>query len=64
MYNMLVLRGDFMDKDKIINESLVSKDDLKTILSYIKSIEFGTVTLTIQNGKIVQIEKTEKYRIK
>ncbi|MDA8234449.1 MAG: YezD family protein [Clostridia bacterium] len=33
------------------------------VLEAIRSIKFGTVTLTIQNNKVVQIDKTEKVRL-
>jgi len=33
-------------------------------LQLMKNIQYGSITLIIQDGKIIQIEKTEKYRIK
>ena len=36
-------------------------DSLQKLLSDMK---YGSVTLIIQDGKIVQIDKTEKHRIK
>lgn len=35
----------------------------RLLLKYLQSIEFGSVTLTIQNGRVVQIEGSEKIRI-
>lgn len=32
------------------------------LLRYLETIKFGSVTLTIQDGKIVQIEGSEKIR--
>ena len=38
-------------------------DNIYDLLSkYLNSIRFGSVTLIIQNGKIVQIECSEKIR--
>ncbi|MCC8110577.1 MAG: YezD family protein [Ruminococcus sp.] len=37
---------------------------LERILQLMENIQFGSITLIIQDGKIIQIEKTEKYRIK
>lgn len=37
---------------------------LQIIDKLINEIKYGTVTVTLQDGKIVQIEKSEKYRIK
>lgn len=36
----------------------------KLILEYVKTIQYGSVTVNIQDGKIVQIEKNEKVRFK
>lgn len=37
---------------------------LKKIDEIVKSIQYGSVTITVQDGKVIQIDKTEKYRIK
>jgi hypothetical protein len=34
--------------------------DLAAILS---TLQFGSVTLIVQNGKVIQIEKNEKFRL-
>ena len=38
-------------------------EDIKLLLEYIKKIKYGSVTVNIQDGKIVQIEKSEKIRL-
>ena len=43
---------------------VISDEDLDKVIEYIKSIRFGTITLVIQSGKVVQIEKTEKFKLK
>lgn len=45
------------------SEKKVSERDLKRIAEYIESIQFGSVSIVIQNGKIIQIEKNEKIRL-
>lgn len=30
----------------------------------LRSIRFGTVTLVVQDGRIIQIERNEKFRLK
>jgi hypothetical protein len=42
----------------------LSKSDLKKLIDYIENIQFGSVTLIIQDNRIVQIEKSEKIRLK
>lgn len=33
------------------------------LLKSLNSIKYGTITLTIQDGKIIQIENSEKIRV-
>ena len=54
------LAGDDMND---IKSTIVTEKDLKTIIEFIESIQFGAVSIVIQNGKIVQIEKSEKVRL-
>lgn len=42
----------------------VSAEEISKITRFIEDIEFGSVTIVVQNGKIVQIEKNEKVRLK
>lgn len=44
-------------------KSRTSKKEIEKILSFIESIEYGSVSIYIQNGKIVQIEKNEKVKM-
>lgn len=39
-------------------------EDIKLLLEYISRIKYGSVSVYIQDGKIVQIEKSEKVRFK
>lgn len=54
---------------KRFNPSLeISRDDtdkqlLHHVFQAIKSIKYGYVQITIQNGQVVQIDKTEKIRL-
>lgn len=36
---------------------------LKLLEKLVKELKFGSITLTLQDGKIVQIQKEEKIRI-
>lgn len=47
-----------------MSEHKVSEKELKTIAEYIESVKFGSVNIVIQDGKIIQIEKNEKIRLK
>ena len=37
---------------------------LETVDEMIQNIQYGSVTIIVQDGKVVQIEKVEKHRIK
>ena len=37
---------------------------IEQIAEPLKTITFGSITLVVQNGKVVQIDKIEKYRLK
>lgn len=39
-------------------------DVYSRLIQYIKDIKYGSVTVIIQDGKIVQIEKNEKVRFR
>lgn len=41
----------------------VTKEELLKIKTFIEDIRFGSVTVIVQDGKIVQIEKQEKLRL-
>jgi hypothetical protein len=44
-------------------ENILSDASLLILQTYIESIEYGSVTIKIQDGKIVLIEKNEKIKI-
>jgi hypothetical protein len=35
----------------------------KVVRDALKSIRFGTVTLVVQDGKVIQVDKNEKIRL-
>lgn len=46
------------------NTNSDKKDNYQEILSVIiKDIKYGNVVLVIQDGKVIQIDKTEKIRL-
>ncbi len=56
-----------MPEEKAISENNYGTKygaDLKKLLGLLDTIKFGSITLIIQEGKIVQIEKNEKVRLK
>ncbi|MFH0941486.1 MAG: YezD family protein [Chloroflexota bacterium] len=53
---------------RLANSPTTGKDAdntlLAKVLEAVKSINYGTVQIVIHNSRIVQIEKTEKIRVK
>ena len=45
-------------------EKGVSEEELRKIKEYIDAIRYGSISIVIQDGKIIQIDKNEKIRIK
>lgn len=37
---------------------------LETLEKWLSDMKYGSITLIVQDGRIVQMDKTEKYRIK
>lgn len=42
----------------------ITDSDLQKIKENLEDIVFGSVLISVQDGRIVQIEKSEKFRIK
>ncbi|ROR28213.1 hypothetical protein EDD66_105152 [Mobilisporobacter senegalensis] len=45
-------------------KNVVYEKDIQKVIEFIETIQFGSITLIIQDGRIVQIEKNEKVRMK
>lgn len=41
----------------------ISEEELQKIKKFLEELSFGSVTIIVQDGKIVQIEKNEKIRL-
>lgn len=52
------------NKNCILNSDTISEENLKKLLDLLKTIKYGSVTLVVQDGVVVQIERNEKLRLK
>lgn len=43
---------------------LSEKDYLKIVKQMVEEIRFGTISIVVQDGKVVQIEQNKKIRLK
>ena len=46
------------------NSEILTDEHLKILNNLLKDLKYGRVEIIIQDGKIIQIEKKEKLRIK
>lgn len=46
------------------NKRVLDDSNLQTIADMLKDIKYGSVNIIVQDGKIIQIDKTEKIRMK
>ena len=54
-----------MDKEiRSIRKNNIEEKDLKKIIEFLETIQYGSVTVIVQDGKIMQIERNEKIRVK
>lgn len=42
----------------------ITEEEIRKLLGMVKNIKYGSVTLVIQDGVIIQIESNEKIRLK
>lgn len=53
-----------MEKEKYRKGIEVHRESIEKILEFLEDIRFGSITLIVQDGKIIQLEKNEKIRFK
>ena len=46
------------------NKPGLTQDATDTINNLLRGLRYGTILIVVQDGKIIQIEKTEKHRLK
>jgi hypothetical protein len=42
----------------------ISKSDIEQLYEMARALKYGSITLVFQDGKLIQIEKNEKVRVK
>jgi len=56
--------GHRSDPERLTDLGQEEQDILLKVADVLRRIEFGTVVLTVQDGKVVQIEMAEKFRLR
>jgi hypothetical protein len=41
----------------------ISEENMKKILLYLDEVKYGSITIVIHDGKVVLVEKQEKFKI-
>lgn len=57
--NFVIEGGIIMNNEK----NNLSSESLNLILNILNEIKYGTLTLVVQDGKVIQIERNEKIRL-
>ena len=47
-----------------MNQSPISQEHIEQIQRLAQGLMYGTISLVFQNGQLLQIEKSEKIRVK
>jgi hypothetical protein len=51
------------NKDQNVLSKVLGEKVFTDLIAILSALQFGSVTLIVQNGKVVQIEKNEKFRL-
>lgn len=51
-------------KSNSLRKNNIDEKDLNKIIEFLETIQYGSVTVIVQDGKIMQIERNEKIRVK
>lgn len=55
--------GELVLEEKRKKKNQVSKEEIKKVYETLTQVQYGSVLISIQDGKIVQIDKNEKIRL-
>lgn len=63
---MISMRGETIleKKSNSLRKNNIDEKDLNKIIEFLETIQYGSVTVIVQDGKIMQIERNEKIRVK
>ena len=53
-----------MEKNLLYDNRSISEENLIKLLELLKTTRYGSVTLVVQDGVVIQIERNEKLRLR
>jgi hypothetical protein len=45
------------------DRNVINQNDINKIVEFLETLKYGSVTVIVQDGKVIQIEKNEKVRL-
>lgn len=52
-----------MQMQKTEKRQTLDNTQIETLEKLLQDMKYGSITLIVQDGKVIQIDKTEKYRM-
>lgn len=52
-----------MQIQKTEKRQTLDNNQIETLKKLLQDMKYGSITLIVQDGKVIQIDKTEKYRM-
>lgn len=52
------------EKNFLLDNRAISEENLKKLLELLKTTKYGSVTLVVQDGVVIQMERNEKLRLR
>lgn len=49
---------------EVLTDEVFPKEYQEILVKLLKDLQYGSINIIVQDGKIIQIDKTEKVRIK
>jgi hypothetical protein len=53
-----------VEKNFLLDNRTISEENLNKLLELLKTIKYGSVTLVVQDGIVIQMERNEKLRLR
>jgi len=53
-----------LEREQNTKKNFIHERDLRKIVEFLEKTQYGSVTVIVQDGRIMQIERNEKIRMK
>jgi len=52
------------ERNLLLDNRSISEDNLKKLLELLRTTKYGSITLVVQDGVAIQLERNEKLRLR